>query len=41
MSCSSGCAMKFNQTFIIVTHNDELAALSDRRLLMKDGLIIQ
>jgi lipoprotein-releasing system ATP-binding protein len=32
---------EFNQTFVIVTHNDDLAALSDRRLLMKDGLIIQ
>ena len=32
---------EFNQTFVIVTHNEELAALSDRRLLMKDGLIIQ
>jgi len=31
----------FNQTFVIVTHNEDLAALSDRRLLMKDGLIIQ
>ncbi len=32
---------EFNQTFVIVTHNEELAGLSDRRLLMKDGLIIQ
>jgi lipoprotein-releasing system ATP-binding protein len=32
---------EFNQTFVIVTHNEDLAALSDRRLLMKDGLIIQ
>jgi len=32
---------EFNQTFVIVTHNEELAALSDRSLLMKDGLIIQ
>jgi len=31
----------FNQTFVIVTHNEDLAGLSDRRLLMKDGLIIQ
>jgi lipoprotein-releasing system ATP-binding protein len=28
------------QTFIIVTHNDNLAAMSDRKVLMKDGLII-
>ena len=32
---------EFKQTFVIVTHNEELAGISDRRLLMKDGLIIQ
>ncbi|MFB6455070.1 ABC transporter ATP-binding protein [Chitinophaga sp. Hz27] len=32
---------KFNQTFVIVTHNEELAPLSDRQLIMKDGRIIQ
>jgi len=31
---------KFNQTFLIVTHNDDLAQLSDRVLQMKDGLIV-
>lgn len=31
---------KFNQTFLIVTHNDELAKMSDRILHMKDGRII-
>lgn len=31
----------FNQTFLIVTHNEELATMSDRVLHMKDGLIIQ
>jgi lipoprotein-releasing system ATP-binding protein len=31
---------EFNQTFLIVTHNEELAALSDRILHMKDGKII-
>jgi lipoprotein-releasing system ATP-binding protein len=31
----------FKQTFIIVTHNEELANLSDRKLLMKDGLIVE
>jgi lipoprotein-releasing system ATP-binding protein len=31
---------KFNQTFLIVTHNEELAQMSDRILHMKDGLII-
>ena len=30
-----------NQTFVIVTHNRELAKMSDRMLEMKDGLIIQ
>jgi len=28
------------QTFVIVTHNDNLAAMADRKVLMKDGLII-
>ena len=28
------------QTFVIVTHNQSLAAQSDRQLLMKDGIII-
>jgi lipoprotein-releasing system ATP-binding protein len=31
---------RFNQTFLIVTHNEELAKLSDRVLFMKDGKII-
>ncbi len=31
---------KFQQTFIIVTHNEELAEMSDRKLIMKDGKII-
>jgi lipoprotein-releasing system ATP-binding protein len=31
---------KFNQTFLIVTHNEELARLSDRVLHMKDGKIV-
>ncbi len=29
----------FQQTFVIVTHNEELAAMSDRTLTMQDGLI--
>jgi lipoprotein-releasing system ATP-binding protein len=32
---------KFNQTFLIVTHNEELAQLSDRVLHMKDGKIVE
>ena len=31
---------KFNQTFIIVTHNEELANMADRKLTMKDGTIL-
>jgi lipoprotein-releasing system ATP-binding protein len=31
---------KYNQTFLIVTHNEELAQLSDRLLHMKDGKIV-
>ena len=31
---------RFNQTFLIVTHNEELAKMSDRILQMKDGRII-
>ena len=30
----------FKQTFLIVTHNEELASMSDRRLYMKDGQIV-
>lgn len=29
----------YNQTFVIVTHNEQLAAMADRTLLMKDGVI--
>ena len=31
---------KFNQTFVIVTHNQELANMADRKLEMRDGMII-
>lgn len=30
---------KFEQTFIIVTHNEELANMADRKLVIKDGVI--
>jgi lipoprotein-releasing system ATP-binding protein len=29
------------QTFVIVTHNQSLAAQSDRQLTIKDGIILQ
>lgn len=32
---------EFNQTFIIVTHNEQLANRADRKLVMKDGLIAE
>lgn len=31
---------EFNQTFVIVTHNRELADMADRKLVMKDGKIL-
>lgn len=30
----------YNQTFVIVTHNEELANMADRQIQMKDGLLI-
>lgn len=32
---------RFDQTFLIVTHNEELAKMSDRVLHMKDGLMVE
>jgi lipoprotein-releasing system ATP-binding protein len=32
---------QFSQTFIIVTHNEELAEMADRKVTMKDGQIIE
>jgi lipoprotein-releasing system ATP-binding protein len=32
---------KFNQTFIIVTHNQEFAAMADRKVEIRDGMIMQ
>ena len=36
----SALRQEFGQTFLIVTHNEELAGLSDRTLHMKDGRIV-
>ncbi len=30
---------QYDQTFVIVTHNEQLAAMADRTLLMRDGQI--
>ena len=32
---------EMGQTFVIVTHNQELANMADRKLVMKDGCIVQ
>ena len=31
---------EFGQTFVIVTHNENFANMADRKLVMKDGLIV-
>ena len=31
---------KFSQTFVIVTHNEELANMADRKLVMQDGMLM-
>jgi len=30
---------EFNQSFVIITHNDELANMADRKLVMQDGIL--
>ena len=32
---------KFNHTFMIVTHDKELAGMSDRMIQLKDGIVIK
>ena len=31
---------ELNQTFVIVTHNDQLANMADRKVVMKDGYLV-
>ncbi len=31
---------EFNQTFVIITHNDSLAKMADKQFLMKDGKLL-
>ena len=31
---------RFNQTFVLVTHNESLANMADRKLVMRDGLLV-
>jgi len=31
---------EFKQTFVIVTHNEELAQMADRSLVMRDGRFV-
>ncbi|MBC8154155.1 MAG: ABC transporter ATP-binding protein [Bacteroidetes bacterium] len=31
---------QFNQTFVIVTHNEPLADLADRKLVIRDGMVL-
>lgn len=31
---------QFKQTFVLVTHNEQLANMADRKLVMKDGMIV-
>jgi len=32
---------KFNQTFVMITHNEVLAEMTDRTLIMRDGRIVE
>jgi lipoprotein-releasing system ATP-binding protein len=32
---------EFKQTFVIVTHNEELSKMADRKIELKDGIVIK
>ncbi len=32
---------RYNQTFVIATHNEKLAAMADRKLVMQDGVFLK
>lgn len=32
---------ELNQTFVIVTHNEELAGMADRKIVMRDGRVVE
>lgn len=40
MNCFFDLRENFGQSFVIVTHNQELAQMADRTLTMQDGKIL-
>lgn len=35
------CVKEFNQTLVIITHNDEIAKTADRIITISDGKIVE